>query len=255
MSERSSPNEVPQKCPRRHQIELKGKERTMKKLIIATLCVGILAGCSAMQKKADGRYFDIASNNNSEASIFLEKIIVDGKWRSGATGGKGCGGSNINGGGGRASPSYNTLAPQEYIYLEWYAWHEMARMKAKIELPNSDIVNSLLLSPPWLDKTKYSRHKSSFIIDFRPNNKVWIKLAKTLYPRVQEDIMILAEGQGIKTKDVVKDYIYYEEDEDYILNCAEYRKESERLGAYSAPLVTFDKWYTEFIDHKEKANE
>ena len=227
----------------------------MKKLIITIVCTLLFSGCSAMQKKADGRYFDIASNNNSEASIFLEKVIVDGKWSSGTTGIKGCGGSNINGGGGRASPSYNTPAPQEYIYLEWYSWKEMARMKAKVMLPGKNIINSILLNPPWLDKTKHSSHKSSFIIDFRPNNKVWIKLAKTLYPKSQNEIMILAEGHGVKTDDIVTRYHNYKKGENYTLDCASKRKRLKKLGYYTAPLVIYDKWHPKALQNKEIENE
>lgn len=227
----------------------------MKKLVILIVCAVLMSGCSAMQKKADGRYFDIASNNNSEASIFLEKIVVDGKWSSGGTGIKGCGGSNINGGGGKAIPSYNITAPQEYIYLEWYSWHEMARMKAKVELPEPHIINDLLLNPPWLDNTKHSSHKSSFIIDFRPNHKVWVKLAKNTNPKSQNEIMILAESTGVKVNDLVTRYKSYKEGKNYILDCSAKRKRYEEIGAYTAPLDVYDRWYPGALENKEGNNE
>lgn len=222
----------------------------MKKLIVAIVCILLFSGCSAMQKKADGRYFDMASNNNSEASIWLERVVIDGEWNSGTTGVLGCGTGNINGGGGRASPSYNTLAPQKYIYLEWYTWHEMARMKAKVKLPSSEVVNSLLLNPPWKDKVNKSNTKSSFIIDFRPNNKVWIKLAKTIYPESQEEVMILAEGQGVKTDAIVTRYKNYKEGENYRRDCEEVRKKRVEKGYHLGSSLTFDKWYTDFKGHK-----
>ena len=90
----------------------------MKKLIVTALCAIVLAGCSAMQKKADGRYFNFGSKNNSEATIWLEKIVVDGKWNAPATGTLGCSSGNINGARSTGSVSNQTLAPQKYVYLE-----------------------------------------------------------------------------------------------------------------------------------------
>jgi uncharacterized protein YceK len=224
----------------------------MNRLIVTIVMTFLFSGCSAIQKQADGRYFDIASNNNSEASIFLEKVIVDGKWSSGTTGIKGCGGSNINGGGGRASPPYNTLAPQKYIYLEWYDWHEGKRIKSKIDLPRADIINNLLLNPPWATSANGSSYKSSFIIDFRPDNKVWIKLAKTLNPESEDEVMIIAEGKGIKSNDVVTKYIHYDEGEDYTSDCISKRKRLKKLGYYTAPLVVYDRWYPGAPKRKER---
>ena len=230
------------------------KEKAVKKLIMATLCVGIIAGCSAMKPQADGRYFNFGSNNNSEASIWVEKVVVDGKWNAPVTGTLGCGGENINGASGIGSVSYSTPAPQQYIYLEWYSWHEMARMKATIQLPGKDVIHPLLLDPPWA-KNKYGLNKSYFIIDFRPENKIWIKLADTAHPKSQGEIMILAEGQGKKTNDIVKDYIHFKEGKDYSLNCLGMRSQRKKLGYYSSNLELFDKWYTEFLDNKEIADE
>ena len=223
----------------------------MKKLIISIVCAVLISGCSAMQKKADGRYFDFASNNNSEASIELEKVIVDGQWHAPATGVLGCGSSNINGAGRVGSPSYDTPAPQNILYLEWYAWREKARMKATIKLPGREVINSLLLNPPWKDPNKNGPHRSKFIIDFRPGHKVWIKLAKSAYPKSQDDIMILAEGQGIKTDDVVTRYLHFTEGKDYILDCVSRRERLKELGYYTAPLVVYDDWYTEVIQNME----
>lgn len=224
------------------------------KLIMSLASVFVITGCSAMQKKADGRYFDIASNNNSEASIFIEKIIVDGNWRSGATGIKGCGGSNINGGGGLASPSYNTLAPHSTIYLEWYAWNEGKQIKASISLPE-DIINKLLLNPPWKDLNQVGIQKSVFIIDFRPDNKVWIKLAKNVNPKSQDEVMILAEGQGEKTNRLVERYQDYKKGKSYTLDCNAKRERYKEIGAYTAPLEVYDDWYPGAPQKKEVGNE
>lgn len=226
----------------------------MKKALIIVIYLALISGCSAMQKQADGRYFKFSSNNNSEASIWLERVIVDGKWNAPVTGTLGCS-YNFNGGGPLGSVSNKTPAPKKYIYLEWYAWREMARMKARVELPNAEIIRKLLLNPPWHDKSSPYRGKSLFIVDFRSNHKVWIKLAKDSYPETENEVMILAEGQGIKTNDVVKDYIYFEKGEDYQVDCIEYRKETIKLGGHVGSLKVFDKWYTEFIDHKEKSDE
>ncbi|WP_223671339.1 hypothetical protein [Kangiella shandongensis] len=204
-----------------------------------------------MQRQADGRYFEFGSKNNSEASIWLEKIIIDGKWSAPSTGTLGCSSGNINGSRSIGSVSSKTSSPQDYIYLEWYAWREMARMKAKVKLPDSDIVNELLLNPPWLNGESKSSHKSVFIIDFRRDHKVWIKLSKNSSPKSQDEIMILAEGQGVKTDDIVTRYRNYKKDENYTLDCASKRKRLKELGAYTNSLEVYDKWYTEFIDDKE----
>lgn len=227
----------------------------MKKIIVTIVCILLISGCSAMKPQADGRYFEFGSKNNSEASIWLEKIIIDGKWSAPSTGTLGCSSGNINGSRRTGTVSNNVLPPQDYIYLEWYSWHEMARMKAKIKLPSPHIVNNLLLNPPWLNKAKNSSHKSLFIIDFRPEHKVWIKLAKNSNPKSNNEVMILAEGQGVVTGDIVTRYRNYKKDENYTLDCIAYRKETVRLGGYTGPFETFDKWYTEFKDDKGESNE
>ena len=226
------------------------KEKAVKKLIMATLCVGILAGCSTMQKKADGRYFNFGSQNNSESSIELETIIVDNKWYAPGTGVLGCGGGNINGAPRSGSVSKGTPAPKTSIYIEWYAWKEKARMSATVQLPGEDIINRLLLSPPW-PENKYNIDKSYFIVDFRPNHKVWIKLADTSSPKSENEVMILAEGQGVKTDDIVTSYAHFEEGEDYKLDCNAHRRRIEELGGYTTSLEVYDKWYSEFLDKKE----
>lgn len=229
---------------------LKVHSRMLKKVaLIASFA--LLPACSAMQKQADGRYFEFGSKNNSEATIWLEKIVVDGEWNAPSTGTLGCSSGNINGSRRTGTVSNNVLSPQDYIYLEWYAWHEMARMKAKIDMPSPHIVNSLLLNPPWLDKGKHSSHKSIFIIDFRPDNKVWIKLAKNSNPKSNNEVMILAEGQGVSTKDVVTRYQHFKEGKNYNLDCVAYREETIRLGGYTGPFDIFDKWYTEFLNNRE----
>ena len=212
-------------------------------LILSLVLLSILTSCKGDQEQADGRYFDFASNNNSEASLELEEVVVDGKWHSNATGTHGCGTSNINGGGGISSPPYSAIAPQESIDLVWYSWREKARMKASIKMPDSEIINELLIDPPWKKVYEKKLHRSKIIIDFRPDHKDWIKLAKSAYPESQSEVMILAEGTGVKTNDVVEDYKYYEEGEDYILDCISYRKETERLGGYTGPMETFEGWY------------
>ena len=224
-------------------------------LILSLVLLSILTSCKGDQEQADGRYFDFASNNNSEASLELEEVVVDGKWHSNATGTHGCGTSNINGGGGISSPPYSAIAPQESIDLVWYSWREKARMKASIKMPDSEIINELLIDPPWKKVYEKKLHRSKIIIDFRPDHKVWIKLAKSAYPESQSEVMILAEGTGVKTNDVVEDYKYYEEDEDYILDCNARRERLRALGYYTAPMKTFNKWYPEADKNKEIKSE
>lgn len=220
----------------------------MKKIIVTIVCILLFSGCSAMKPQADGRYFEFGSNNHSEASVWLEKVVVDGKWNAPATGTLGCGGGRVNGAVRTGSVSYNTPAPQQYIYLEWYAWREMSRMKAKIVLPNKEIVNDFILNPPWLDRKRNSGNKSIFIIDFRPNNIVWIKLAKGRYPKSEDEVMILAEGKGVKTSDRVTRYSNYKEGENYELDCSSFRKRIAKLGGSLGTTALFDKWYTEFLE-------
>lgn len=127
-------------------------------------------------------------------------------------------------------------------------------MKVTVQLPGENIIYPLLLSPPW-PKNKHNINKSYFIIDFRPGHKVWIKLADTSSPKSQKEVMILAEGQGIKTDDIVTRYANYKEGENYKLDCDAHRKRTEELGGYSTSLEVYDKWYSEFIGDKEKADE
>ncbi len=216
-------------------------------LIIAVILV---MAALADKPKANGSHFNFGSNSNAEASIILEEIIVDGQWYAPSTGAVGCGGGNINGASGTGSVSNNTPAPQETIELQWYSWKEKARMKAKVELPDKKMINQLLLTPPW-PKNKYGIDKSYFIIDFRPNHKVWIKLADTAHPDSQEQVMILAEGQGYKTDEVVTRYRYFKEDKDYELDCIAHRKRVEELGGYSSSLEVFDRWYPSAPQNKE----
>lgn len=230
------------------------KEKAVKKLIMATLCVGILAGCSTMQKKADGRYFYFGVNNNSEASIWAEKVVVDNKWYAPATGTLGCGGGNVNGTPASGSVSKGTPAPKNSIYIEWYAWKEQALMSATVKLPGENIINRLLLSPPWPEDSN-NFDKRYFIVDFRPSNTVWIKLAKSSNPKSENEVMILGEGQGVKIDDSITWFDDYEEGEGYKLDCNAHRKRIEELGGYTESTETYDKWYTEFLDHKELADE
>lgn len=226
----------------------------MKKLIVTLVFTSLFSGCSTLKPEANGSHFNFSSNNNSEASIWLERIVVDNEWNAPSTGTLGCGGGNINGGGGSGSVSSGTPAPKNTIYLEWYAWKEKARMKATIQLPGEDVISPLLLNPPW-PKNKYNIDKSYFIVDFRPNHKVWIKLADTLSPKSDNEVMILAEGQGVKTNDIVTRYRYYKEGENYNLDCNAHRKRVEELGGYTTSLEVYDRWYTEFLDNKEIADE
>jgi len=227
----------------------------IKKTLFIILYLALVAGCSAMQKQADGRYFDIATNNNSEASIWLEKIIIDDDWLAPGTGAMGCGSSNINGGGGVSSPSYDSIAPQDSVYLEWYSWKEKARMKAKIIMPESAITNKLLINPPWSGTSKGKKHRSKIIIDFRYKHKVWIKLAKSANPKSQDEVMILAEGQGIKTRDIVTRYDDFKEGKSYTLDCVSKRQRLKELGYYTAPLIVYDDWYLGSPQSKEEKNE
>ncbi|GAA4360752.1 hypothetical protein [Kangiella marina] len=226
----------------------------MMKKTIATLLIIFVTGCSAMQKKANGSHFNFGSNNNSEASVWLEEIIVDGNWSAPATGTLGCGGGNINGAPAIGSVPKNTPAPKDTIYLEWYAWREMSRMKAVVDLPGRDVIYPLLLNPPW-PKNKYNINKSYFIIDFRPDHKVWIKLADTSSPSSQDEVMILAEGQGVKTDDVVTRYSHFEEGENYKLDCTAHRKRIEELGGYTNSLEVYDRWYPGAPQNKELGHE
>ena len=221
-----------------------------KKQIISIVVIVLLSGCSVMQKKVNGSHFNFGSNNNSEASIELEKIIVDGQWHAPSTGVLGCGGGNINGAPSTGSVAKNTPAPKNTIYLEWYAWKVKARMAATVQLPGEDIIYPLLLNPPW-PKNEYGIDKSYFIIDFRPDHKVWIKLADTSSPKSQEEIMILAEGQGYKTNDVVTRYLNFEEGRSYKLDCVTHRKRVEELGGYSSSLKVYDRWYPGAPQNKE----
>lgn len=66
----------------------------MKKLIVTIVFTLLLSGCSAMKPKANGSHFNFGSNNNSEASIWLERIVVDDKWNAPSTGTLGCGGEH-----------------------------------------------------------------------------------------------------------------------------------------------------------------
>ncbi|WP_223669540.1 hypothetical protein [Kangiella shandongensis] len=222
----------------------------MRKLLIVVLSLLAVSACSELGPKANGSHFNFGSNSNAEASIILEKIIVDGQWYAPSTGVVGCGGGNINGSRRTGSVPNDTPAPQEFIELQWYSWQKMARMKAKVELPDKQIINQLLINPPW-PKNKYGIDKSYFIIDFRPNHKVWIKLADTPSPKSQKEVMILAEGQGYKTDEEVTRYRHFKEGEDYELDCIAHRKRVEELGGYSTSLEVYDRWYPGAPQNKE----
>lgn len=222
----------------------------MKHLTIVLLGLSLISSCSIFKKELNGRYFKFGSINNSEATINLQRASVDGEWRAPATGKLSCSWGNYNGASRVSSNPIGASAPKNYIYLEWYSWATWARMSARLELPGRDVINQLLLNPPWLDKNRKSDHQSIFIIDFRPNNKVWIKLAKNSDPQSEDEVMILAEGKGINTNDIVRDYIYYEEGRDFKLDCESYRAHSVEKGYYTGPLEIYDKWYTDFIDEK-----
>ncbi|WP_223669539.1 hypothetical protein [Kangiella shandongensis] len=222
-------------------------------VLIMTVILSVSA-CSELGPKADGSHFNFGAGNRSETSIILEKVVVDGHWYAPSTGTYGCSGGNHALGTGSVSVSKSTPAPQETIELQWYSWKEKARMKVKIELPDKKMINQLLLNPPW-PKNKYGIDKSYFIIDFRPNHKVWIKLADTAHPDSQEQVMILAEGQGYKINEEVTRYRHFKEGKDYELDCVSYRKETERLGGYSASLEVYDRWYSGAPQNKELENE
>lgn len=224
-------------------------------LVIGIVFFNVLSGCQAEQEKADGRYFDFASNNNSESSLELEEVLVDKKWYSNATGSHGCGTSNINGGGGISSPPYSTVAPQKSIDLIWYSWREKARMKASIKMPDNDTVNELLINPPWKKIYDSEIHRSKIIIDFRPNNRVWLKLAKSASPKSEDEVMILAVGKGVKTNDKVTEYSHFEEGIDYILDCISRRDRLEKKGFYTEPMETFNRWYPGADKVKEDISE
>lgn len=179
----------------------------------------------------------MASNNSSEGSVFIDVVTLDEKYGGGGTGIHGCG-SGLNGGG--RSSTLSTPPPMKSIYIKWYSWTEKSNIEAKVMLPKEKIMESLYYFPPWYDPEFDSRPDSTIIIDIRPQNRVWIKLAKGLYPKSQQEIMIIGEGIGQKTEEVVTDFIHYVEGEDYKLDCFERRKQGLKSEEGSE---LYDSWY------------
>lgn len=233
---------------------IKHNKKTYISTLILKISTVLLVGCSTGQKKADGRYFQFGSKNNSEATVWLEEVIVDERWRAPSTGILGCSSGNINGTRSTGSVSNKTTAPQSYLDIEWYSWANEKRMKARVKLPDSKIMNQLLLDPPWSSKRGSATGKSIIIIDFRPNHEVWVKLAKSADPKSESEVMILADGTGSSTDDVVTRYLHFREGDSYHKDCAAYRKRVVELGGYDGPFEVYDKWYMDFVD-KEDDNE
>lgn len=179
----------------------------------------------------------MASNNSSEGSVFIDVVTLDGKYGGGGTGIQGCG-SGVNGAG--RSSTLSTPPPMKSIYVKWYSWTENGNIEAKVILPEEKVMENLYYFPPWYDPGLDSQPESTIIIDIRPENRIWIKLAKGLYPKSREEIMILGEAKGQKTDEVVTDFDNYVEGEDYKLDCMERRKD---VVNSEKEVELFDDWY------------
>ncbi|GGE92053.1 hypothetical protein [Kangiella profundi] len=190
----------------------------------------------------------VSSNNSSEGSIDIDEIILDGKFRSGATGIHECGRS-VNGGG-RTASLYSP-PPVDSVYAKWYSWNERKNIEATVRLPGKEIMERLYYFPPWYESEFHQRPHSYIIIDIRPNNKVWVKFASSLYPQSQQEIMIIGEAQGKATNEVVTKFHHYKEGEDYRLDCFEKRKSRKDEWAKWEPTVLFDDWYPGAPQNKE----
>lgn len=202
----------------------------------------------AYKKKKRGKVkplITMASNNSSEGSVFIDVVTLDGKYGGGGTGIHGCG-SGINSAG--RSSTLSTPPPMKSIYVKWYSWTEKRNVEATVMLPKEKIMESLYYFPPWYDPELDSQPESTIIIDVRPENRVWVKLAKGLYPKSRKEIMIIGEAKGQSTDEVVSKYKNYQEGINYRLDCMERRKqaiESEK------EIELYDDWYPGAPNNKE----
>jgi hypothetical protein len=203
------------------------------KSISILLILFFTISCSeqSQEKKGPKPFISMGSNNNSETSIEIEEIILDRKWYGIGTGTHECG-TSINGGG-RGGPLWNIPIPRQTIYVKWYSWKYQKNIEATVELPPKKTLTKLYYNPPWFDANKQRRPESTIIIDIRPNNRVWVKLSKDLYPQSQEDIMIIGEAKGAPTDEVVTRYRHYKEGKDYRLDCKE-KREKRKAESYGS---------------------
>lgn len=182
----------------------------------------------------------LGSNNSSEGSINIEEIILDNKYYGGATGIHECG-TSINGGG--SSASLYSPPPMDTIYVKWYSWTERRNIEATVRLPGKEVMENLYYYPPWYESEFHQRPSSALIIDIRPNNKVWAKLASDLYPKSQLEIMIVGEAIGKETDEIVTKFDHYKEGKNYRLDCFDKRKRLKEERALWGPTEIFDDWY------------
>ena len=207
-----------------------------------------------IEVKGPKPFISMSNNNNSNYGAFIEEIILDGKWYGIATGSTGCGGSNINGGGG-GGPLWNIPYPRETIYVKWFSWKDKRNYEATVKLPKWRVLKKLYWSPPWYNADESQRPESTIIVNLRPKNRVWIKLAKGNYPKSQNEVMIIGEAKGDITPERISKYDHYIEGDDYIFNCESHRNELIALNFYTAPLQVWDKWYPGAPQNKENGNE
>lgn len=203
------------------------------------------------KKKKRGKqkpFLTISANNSSESGVVIDRVFLDGRGGGSVTGSLGCS-ANHNWGSG--SESLYTEPPTEYIDIKWYSWKDKSNIKARVILPGKKVMEKLYYFPPWYDPEVDSHPESTIIIDIRPNNKVWVKLAKGEYVKAQDNIMILGEGVGKKTDEIVTDFIHFVEGEDYRLDCLEQSKQAIQKGTYTGPMELFDDWYPGAPQDKE----
>lgn len=228
----------------------------MRKGLLIVISLLLLTACSDSNQpeiKGPKPFISMSNNNNSNFGAFIEDIVIDGNWNGVGSGSMGCGGSNINGGGG-GGPLWNIPIPQEKIYVKWFSWKDKRNYEATIHLPEKSTLKDLYNNPPW-HSIKNSQPESTIIINLRPNNKVWVKLAKDNYPKSERDVMIIGEAEGARTEEVVSKYNHYEEGDDYIFDCKKHREELMGLNFYTAPLEVWDNWYPGAPQNKESHNE
>lgn len=190
----------------------------------------------------------MASNNSSESDIYLERIVLDKKHGGLVTGLMGCS-ANHNWTSGTAS--LYTPPPINQVYVKWYSWKEKANIEATVELPEESIIEGMYYYPPWYDPEFDSRPDSTIIVDIRPENKVWVKLAKNSSPKSQSEIMIIGEATGQKTNEVVTKFKNYVEGKNYRLDCLEQAEKAIKKGTYTGPVKLFDGWYPGAPQDKE----
>ena len=82
-----------------------------------------------------------------------------------------------------------------------------------------------------------------------------VKLADTSSPKSQKEVMILAEGKGVKTDDIVTRYTNFKKGENYTLDCVSKRRRLKELGYYTTPIEFYDRWYPGASQNKEDKDE